>query len=135
VRGAGILNICQLETGAPVVLAFVATRAGSCAAQLDELERARTRFPGVRFAAVAARTNRSALRAEIRRRGWDFPIGFDRDGAVFARYGIIDCPTIVFAYPGGIAMRTTVKPLRGAELTALLRRLVARSAAQGGGGP
>ena len=35
VRGPGILNICQLEAGAPVVLAFVATRAGSCAAQLD----------------------------------------------------------------------------------------------------
>jgi hypothetical protein len=127
VRGPGILNVCQLESGAPLVLTFVATKAGSCAAQLDTIAGLRPRFPQVRFAAVAARTNRSTLRRQIRQRGWDFPIGFDRDGAVFARYGIVDCPTIVFAYPGGIAMRTTVKPLGRAELTGLLRRLIAGS--------
>ena len=83
------------------------------------------------FVAVAARTDRGALRKEIRRRGWDFPVGFDRDGAIFARYGIIDCPTMVFAYPGGIAMRTTVKPLRGGKLTAAVRRLVAGAERRG----
>jgi hypothetical protein len=125
VRGRDVLNICQQYAGGPVALAFVATGAGRCAVQLDRFERARARFPGVRFAAVAARTNRAKLRREIRRRGWRFPIGFDRDGAVFARYGIVDCPTIVFAYRGGIAMRTTFQPLGKAELDAQLRRLVA----------
>jgi hypothetical protein len=123
VRGPEILNVCEQYAGAPLVLAFVATRAGACAAQLDRLERARARFPAVRFAAVAARTDRAALRAEIRRRGWRFPVGFDRDGAVFARYGIVDCPTLVFSYPGGIAMRTTVKPLGDAQLAALVAGL------------
>ena len=42
-----------------------------------------------------------------------------------ARYGIVDCPTIVFAYRGGIAMRTTFHPLGNAELDAQLRRLTA----------
>lgn len=127
VRGPGILNVCQLYAGAPLALAFVATGAGRCASQLDRFERARRRFAGVRFAAVAARTDRGKLRREIRRRGWRFPIGFDRDGAVFARYGIVDCPTIVFAFPGGIAMRTTFQPLGDASLDALLRRLLAGS--------
>ena len=131
VQGPGILNICQQYAGAPVVLALVATKDSGCAAQLDELARARTRFPDVHFVAVAARTDRGALRKEIRRRRWDFPVGFDRDGAIFARYGIIDCPTMVFAYPGGIAMRTTVKPLRGGKLTAAVRRLVAGAERRG----
>jgi hypothetical protein len=125
VRGPDILNVCQLYADAPLALAFVATGAGRCAAELDRFERARSRFPGVRFAAVAARTNRGKLRREIRRRGWRFPIGFDRDGAVFARYGIVDCPTIVFAYRGGVAMRTTFQPLGEAALDAQLRRLAA----------
>nr|MDQ6916137.1 redoxin domain-containing protein [Actinomycetota bacterium] len=104
--------------------------ASGCATELARLARARRRFPSVRFAAVAARTDRAALRTEIRRRGWRFPIGFDRDGAVFARYGIVDCPTIVFAYRGGIAMRTTVKALGDTELDALVGRL-----RTGGGAP
>jgi hypothetical protein len=123
VRGPDILNVCDLFARSPLVLAFAATRASGCAHELDSLERARRRFPTVRFAAVAARTDRASLRAEIRRRGWRFPIGFDRDGAVFARYGIVDCPTIVFAYRGGIAMRTTVKALGDRELDAQVRRL------------
>jgi AhpC/TSA family len=125
VRGPDVLNVCQLYADAPLALAFVATGAGRCAGELDRFERARSRFPGVRFAAVAARTNRPKLRREIRERGWHFPVGFDRDGAVFARYGIIDCPTIVFAYRGGVAMKTTFQPLGSAELDAELARLVA----------
>ena len=131
VRGPGILNSCQLTAGAPAVLAFVATDEPRCAAQLDGMERARARFPRVRFAAVAARTDRMRLRGLIRRRGWRFPIAYDHDGAVFARYVVVDCPTLTFAYPGGIAMRTTVKPLTDPQLTSALRRLVTVSRRRG----
>jgi hypothetical protein len=113
------------------VLAFVATAAGGCAAELDTVQRVRAAFAGVRFAVVAARTDRAGLRAEIRRRGWGMPIGFDRDGAVFARYGVADCPTLVFAYPGGIAMRTTVKRLDASALTAAVRALTAGARQRG----
>lgn len=123
VRGPSILNSCQLTEGAPAVLAFVATAEPACAAQLDRLERARRRFSEVRFAAVAARTDRARLRGLIRRRGWGFPVAYDRDGAVFARYGVVDCPTMTFAYPGGKAMATTVKALSDVQLTARLTRL------------
>ena len=131
VRGPGVLNSCQLTAGGPTVLAFVATEDPRCAAQLDGMERARGRFPAVRFAAVAARTDRPRLRALIRRRGWRFPIAYDHDGAVFARYVVVDCPTLTFAYPGGIAMRTTVKPLTEPQLTSLLGRLVTGSRRRG----
>jgi hypothetical protein len=131
IRGPAILNSCQLSEGAPVVLAFVATGEPSCATQLDRLQRARAAFPGVRFAAVAARTDRVRLRREILRRGWSFPIGFDADGAVFTRYGVVDCPTMIFAYPGAVAMRTTVRPLSGRQLTGMLTQLVDASRRRG----
>ncbi|MFL5819244.1 MAG: peroxiredoxin family protein [Solirubrobacteraceae bacterium] len=131
VRGPDILNSCQLTASAPSVLAFVATEEPGCAAQLDRMERARVRFRDVRFAAVAARTDRDRLRSLIRRRGWRFPIAYDRDGAVFARYVVVDCPTLTFAYPGGLAMRTTVKPLTDPQLSAVLERLVMGSRRRG----
>jgi len=131
VRGPAILNSCQLSDGAPVVLALVAVGEPSCAAQLDRIQRARAAFPGVRFAAVAARTDRVRLRREIMRRRWRFPIGFDADGAVFTRYGVVDCPTTVFAYPGAVAMRTTIRPLSQRQLSAMLTQLVDESRRRG----
>lgn len=131
VRGPDILNSCQLTEGAPAVLAFVATEDRACAAALDRLDRVARRFPQVRFAAVAARADRPGLRRLIRSRGWELPVGLDRDGAVFARYGVVDCPTLTFAYPGGVAMRTTLRPLGDRELVTTLTRLVAASERRG----
>jgi hypothetical protein len=124
VRGPEILNSCQLTEMSPAVLAFVVTEEPPCAAQLDRLDRARARFPAVRFAAMALTTSRRRLRAEILRRGWRVPIGYDHDRAVFSLYGIVDCPTIVFAYPGGVAMRSTFRPLTDDQLDAVVRRLM-----------
>jgi hypothetical protein len=35
-------------------------------------------------------------------RGWRIPVGYDRDGAVSDLYLVGVCPTVAFAYPGGI---------------------------------
>lgn len=131
VHGADVLNVCDLGATAPLVLAFTATGVGKCNAQLDAIERVRSRFPGVHFAAVAARTDRGGLRRLIRKHGWRFPVGYDHDGAAFAIYGVVDCPTLTFAYPGRIAMRTTVKALGDAQLAAAVRRLVTASERRG----
>jgi hypothetical protein len=131
VRGPAVLNSCQLVRGAPAVLAFLAAVGGDCTKQLDLLERIRPRYPGVRFAAVAIRGSRSHLRANIRRHGWRFPVGYDHDGAVANLYGISVCPTVTFAYPGGTAMRTTLGLLSGAKLDATLRELVRGSERRG----
>jgi AhpC/TSA family len=131
VRGHEVLNSCQLVSGAPSVLAFLATRGGDCSKQLDLIERARPEFPGVRFAAVAIRGSRSDLRADIRRHGWGFPVAYDHDGAVANLYGISVCPTVTFAYPGGTAMRTSLGLLNAAKLNATLRELVQGSEQRG----
>jgi len=130
-RGPDHFNICALGDRAPLVLALVAIGEESCARQLDTMERVRGEFPGVSFAAVTARTDRRRLRRQIRSRGWGFPIGYDRDGGVFAIYGVVDCPTLTFAYPGRIAMRTTLTPLDAAQLRRAVQRLVEASRRRG----
>jgi hypothetical protein len=124
VRGPEILNSCELAEKGPVVLAFYASRAGkACARQLDAFELARRRFPGVQFAALAIRGDRTELRRRIRDSGWGFPIGHDEDGVVSNLYGVAGCPTTTLAYPGGIVMRSYVGPLQGGKLAGALRRL------------
>ena len=131
VRSAQILNVCELAEKGPVVLAFLATRGSQCTRQLDVMERARSRFPGVQFAAVGLRGDRDDLRKLVSRRGWRFPVGYDADGVVANLYGVSVCPTVTFAYPGGIAMRTTVGLLDERGLRLVLRRLVAGSRDRG----
>ena len=131
VRGPKVLNECQLVAGAPSVLAFLATQGGDCTKQLDLLERVRSRYPGVRVAAVAIKGNRSTLRADIRKHGWGFPVGYDRDGAVANLYGVAVCPTTTFAYPGGKAMHTALGLLDSEKLNATLSELVQGSKQRG----
>ena len=131
VRRPGVLNVCQLSERGPVVLAFMIDRGGVCTRQLDEIERVRTRFPGVQFAAIAVRGDRGRLRRLIRSHRWRFPVGYDHDGAISNVYFVGVCPTVTFAYPGGIAMHTTVGLLKPRALETELRRLVARAQRRG----
>jgi AhpC/TSA family protein len=110
------------------VLVFFATRTGrDCERQLDVIEDVRRQFPGVRFAAVAVRGDRDALRRLIRRHDWGFPVGYDRDGAVANLYGVAVCPTTSFAYPGRSVMETSLGFLDRRKLTERVNRLVAES--------
>jgi peroxiredoxin len=132
VRGDDVFNVCDLAERSPLVLAFFITSGGSeCRRQLDVMQRLRPRFVGVRFAAVAIRGGRGDLRTLIRRRGWTFPIGYDRDGAVANLYGVAVCPTIVFAYPGRLTMRTDFGYLGEAKLAARVRSLEAGAERRG----
>jgi hypothetical protein len=132
VRGARVLNSCQLAERGPAVIGFYADRAGgACAEQLDAMERVRRRLPDVQFAAVAIRGERAGLRALVRRRGWGFPIGHDEDGQVANLYGVAGCPTTTFAYPGGIVMHTYLGLLAPARLEAEVRRLAAAARRRG----
>ncbi|UGS37992.1 TlpA family protein disulfide reductase [Capillimicrobium parvum] len=131
VRGPQILNVCQLAERGPVVLAFLATRGGDCTTALDRLDRVRGEFPGVQVAAVSVRGDRSDLRRLVRDRGWGFPVGYDRDGAVANLYGVAVCPQTTYAYPGGAVRATTIGEQSVADLRASLRRLVATSRERG----
>ena len=118
VRGPEILNICEEAELGPVVLALFPTGADRCRAVLRQLQRIKPQFPGVRFVAVGSRGDRDALR-----RGWSFPVGWDRDGAVAARYGLVGCPQVTFARKGGKVVETTRKEIGDAELAAKVKAL------------
>jgi hypothetical protein len=106
VRGAKILNVCQLAERGPVVLAFFAEPSERCDDEIDTLDRLRPDFPRVQFAAVAIRGNRGNLQDRIRAHGWQLPVGWDRDGAVANAYAVAVCPAITLARRGGTVVRT-----------------------------
>jgi hypothetical protein len=123
-RGPQILNVCQLAERGPVVLGFLATPSAKCVRQMDIFDRVRAGFPGVQFAGIGIRGGRGKLREDIRGHGWGFPVGWDRDGVVSNVYAVAVCPTVTFAYPGGIVMRSTVGVLDETKLRAQVRALV-----------
>jgi hypothetical protein len=102
------LNSCTLARRGPVVLAFFTDSSGRCIDALDAMQQVSTRHPGVGFAAVAIRGDRTDARAAVHEHGWRFPVAEDRDGAVANLYGVAICPTVVLAYRGGIVMRTAL---------------------------
>jgi hypothetical protein len=128
VRGAGILNVCELYEQGPVVLALFID-AGSCPRVLSEMQAlARVgghQFSGVRFAGVALEGERGKLRALIRARNLSIPIGFDSDGALAALYKVVSCAQVTFAYPGGVVQS---KPLLEIPAPATLRMRVSELA-------
>jgi thiol-disulfide isomerase/thioredoxin len=119
VRGPKILNSCELAERGPVVLGFFAEPSQRCDDEIDRLDGLRTRFPGVQFAAVAIRGSRADLRRRVRDRGWELPVGYDRDGAVANQYAVAVCPTITLARDGKV-----VQTLLGSQDDAQLENAV-----------
>jgi hypothetical protein len=131
VRGAQILNACELYEQGPVVLALFVD-AASCPAVLGDMQALAPSFPGVRFAGVAIEGSRGALRKLVRSRGLTLPVGIDSDGALVALYKVEGCPQLTFAYPGGVVQGKAL--LGRPSLTTLRARvseLVAASRARG----
>jgi hypothetical protein len=61
------------------------------------------RFEGeVNFLSIDVRDVRDEAREIVEERGWTIPVGYDADGAVSNLYRVGGCPTVAFAYPGGI---------------------------------
>ena len=102
VRGAGVLNVCELYAGRPLVLALFVD-AGSCSTVLSEMQALAVAFPQVNFAAVAIKGERTPLRRLIRERGLTrVRVGFDSDGILTGLYKMASCPQVSFVLPGGV---------------------------------
>jgi AhpC/TSA family protein len=123
VRGAKILNSCQLAEDGPVVLAFFIEPSQRCDDKTDAIDRLRPRFPDVGFAAVAIKGDRDDLRDRVRDNGWKLPVGYDRDGAVANLYGVAVCPTITLARRGGKVVQTFIGSQDEATLTKAIEEL------------
>jgi hypothetical protein len=123
VRGPEVLNGCALREAGPLVLAFFTVRNRDCVAEIDAMQSVRSQLPGVQMAAIAIRGDRDDLRDLVRRHGWSFPVGYDRDGALSNAYHVQVCPQLTFARRGGAVMETTFGKLLPAELVTKARRL------------
>lgn len=130
-RGVQILNICELYEQGPVVLALFVD-GGSCPAVLDEMQALAPAYPGVRFAAVSIKGERTALRGLIAGHGLRFPVGLDEEGVLTVLYKVSSCPQVNFLYPGGVVQsRALLQTPSSTALRARVQALVTGARARG----
>jgi hypothetical protein len=115
------LNVCGRTA---LVLDFFVTGSGACKKQVDTLQRIAPSFPGIQFAAVAVKANRSDTVKLIHSHHWTIPVAYDRDGAVGELYGIDICPLLELVRPGGSVAARLIgeKWLHPDDLRAQVRR-------------
>lgn len=124
-RGAQILNICQLYEQRPVVLALFVQ---ACARILEDMQALAPSFPGVNFAAVSIKGNRASLRRLVRSQRLSLPVGYDEEGALAPLYKLATCPQVSFIYPGGtVQSKALLSQPAIATLRARVRELLAAS--------
>jgi hypothetical protein len=98
----GAIRVCDLFDR-PLAISFLFLRGSQCLAAQDAFDRVAARYRGrVNFLIVDVRDDRGELRDTIEERGWRVPVGYDADGAVSDLYRVGVCPTVQYAYPGGI---------------------------------
>lgn len=98
----GAIRVCDLFKR-PLVLSFWFTRGANCLPTQDVLDGLAGKYAGrVNFLSIDVRDNPSDVRSIAQEHGWRMPVGYDRDGAVSDLYRVGGCPTVAFAYPGGI---------------------------------
>ena len=98
----GVLRVCDYFDS-PLVVSFWFTRLADCLGAQDEVDALSRRYGDrVGFLSVNVRDDRGTVREIVADRGWRMPVGHDADGAVSNLYRVGGCPTVLFAYPGGI---------------------------------
>jgi thiol-disulfide isomerase/thioredoxin len=129
VESGEIIRVCDLFDR-PLVISFWFTRGGDCLPTQDVVDRVASQYRGrVNFLSVNVRDERDSVRSVIEERGWDLPVGHDEDGAVSNIYRVGVCPTVAFAYPGGIMMGAKVgsEELSEEQLVTEVERLIRAS--------
>lgn len=106
---AGAIRVCDLFDK-PLAISFWFTRGGDCVPTQDAFDAVARRYAGrVNFLSVNVRDDRDDVTAIARDGGWRVPVGLDPDGAVSNLFKVGVCPTIVFAYPGGILQSARIQ--------------------------
>jgi thiol-disulfide isomerase/thioredoxin len=125
----GAIRVCDLFDR-PLVLSFWFTRGATCLPTQDIVDRVASRYRGrVNFLSIDVRDDPGSVRNIVEERGWKLPVGYDRDGAVSDLYRVGGCPTVAFAYPGGILAFARVDAARLSQphLVSDVRTLVRES--------
>lgn len=124
----GAIRVCDLFSR-PLVLSFWFTMGDDCVSQQDALEDVHRRYRGrVGFLSLNLLDDPDTVRDLVRERGWTMPVGYDRDGAVAALYGVGGCPTFAFAYPGGTLESANAGHLSSAEIERRVESLLRATA-------
>lgn len=133
VRGPGVLNVCALYSGRPLVLALFVD-AGSCPDVLGRMQALAGVFPTVSFAAVAIKGERKPLLVLMRKHGLrSVQVGIDRDGVLAGLYKVASCPQVSFVLPGGVVQSPALLDTPSLQtLRARVAALVAAAARVGG---
>jgi thiol-disulfide isomerase/thioredoxin len=98
----GAIRVCDLFDR-PLVISFWFTRGADCLPTQDAVDRVASRYRSrVNFLSIDIRDDPSTVRQIVSEHRWKMPVGYDRDGAVSDLYRVGVCPTVAFAYPGGI---------------------------------
>jgi thiol-disulfide isomerase/thioredoxin len=102
IASEGAIRVCDLFNR-PLVLSFWFTRGADCLPTQDVLDRLSRRYHGrVNFLSIDVRDDPGDVRSIAQEHGWTMPVGYDRDGAVSDLYRVGGCPTVAFAFPGGV---------------------------------
>lgn len=130
----GAIRVCDYFER-PLVISFWFSRGDdTCVEQQDVVDRVDQRYGGeVSFLSLDVRDDRDTVRDLIRGRGWQMPVGYDRDGAVASLYRVGLCPTFAYVYPGGTLQEASVGELSQGQLEARVEQLLrATRAAEAG---
>jgi thiol-disulfide isomerase/thioredoxin len=125
----GAIRVCDLFNR-PLVISFWFTKGADCLPTEDMVNRVAGRYRGrVNFLSIDVRDDPGEVRNIVAQRGWSIPVGYDRDGAVSDLYRVGVCPTVAFAYPGGILAfaRAGEKELSQPQLVGDVGRLLEQS--------
>ena len=130
IEARGAIRVCDLFDR-PLVISFWFTRAADCVPTQDSLDRVASQYRGrVNFLSIDVRDDPEDVRQIAVDHGWRIPVGYDRDGAVSNLYRVGGCPSLVFAYPGGIVGFEKVGELSEGEITEAVQRLLRESRAR-----
>jgi len=125
----GAIRVCDLFDR-PLVISFWFTSGANCLPTQDSVDRVASRYRGrVNFLSIDIRDDPADVRRIVDERGWGIPVGYDRDGAVSDLYLVGVCPTVAFAYPGGILdfAKVGTDELSAPQLTHDVQRLLRHS--------
>ena len=124
-----VIRVCDLFDK-PLVISFWFTGGADCLPTQDVVDSVGRRFAGrVNFLSVNVRDDRDKAREIVTERGWEIPVGWDADGAVSNLYRVGGCPTVAFAFPGGLLSeaRIGIDQLSEERLVADVERLIRES--------